>query len=182
MAVDYKQIYRDIHGFVVLATGLPDKSVRPAYPNASAKPTQDRDLLCSINIINQTTIGIDARKYANQTAGTDLDESVVGDRNITASIKTYGEGADDTAETIMLFLKSSAGINFLNTKELGYLRHGSIINLSSLQNGSFENRRQLDVEFHIKTSVTAEVNAIESAEIGFAYYGSDEITGTIEVN
>ncbi len=181
MAVDYKQVYRNLHDYVVLVTGLPNESVRPTYENASSQPTQDRGLLCSINIINQTEIGIDARNYNDQQAGEDLDEDVIGDRNITASIKAYGELAADTCEKIVLGLKSAAGAEFLNTKELGYLRHGSILNISSIQNGGFEKRNQVDVEFHIKTSVTAEVNAIQSAVIGVAFYGSGEITEQIEV-
>lgn len=182
MAVDYKQVYRDLHDFVVLVTGLPDESVRPAYTNASAQPSQDRDLLCSINIINITEIGIDGVHNANQSAGTDVEQTIVGDRNITASLKFYGETARDTVEKVVLGLKAFASVDFLNKKNIGYLRHSTPLDISSLQNGEWEIRQSLDVEFHIKTSVTSDVNAIESAELGYAFYGSEKITGKIEVN
>ncbi len=182
MAVDYQQVYRNVHDIVVEATGLDDTAVRPAYDNAPAQPTQDRTLICSINIINPTPVGVDSVINANQDTGTDLDETVYGDRNITASIKTYGGSAQNVAEQIILYLSTSAGIQSAYEKELGYLKHGQILNISSLQNGSWENRRQVDIEFHIVMSVENEVNAIESSTITWAFYGSSEITGTIEVN
>ena len=183
MSVDYQQMYRDIHDFVVEATGLANESVRPAYVNASAKPTQERGLLCSINLINHAMIGIDSLHYEDlESQDTDMDETVHGDRNVTASIKCYGEEALDTAEKIILYLTASAGLEFLNKKEIGYLRHGQILDISSVQNGSFESRRQIDIEFHVVTSTTNGVDAITSSEINFTYYGSEEITGTIEVN
>ena len=184
MAVNYQQIYRDIHDFVVLATDLDPKSVRPSYVNASAEPTQDRGLLCSINLINITKIGQDGKISQDMTLpAIDMDETIYGDRNVTASIKCYGDDAQDTAENIQLFLSSSGGTEFLNGKDLGYLRSGQALDISSLQNGSFENRRQLDIEFHIVTSNTEDVNSINSSDITWSFYGSGEesATGTIEV-
>ena len=259
-----QQIYRNVHDFIVLATGLDDTEVRPAYGNAPVHTAQDRDLLCSVNIINQRPIGQDSVRVVDRitpirlsvaeadepslikeltynglvnakpswtlttfslswTAGIwtlsngltlldeiietvdgtdwlppktgwsggvvldyhlDLDETVYGDRNITASIKTYGVTADDNSEKILLALTSSNGLSFLNQNGLGYLRNGSILDISMLMNGSFENRRQLDVEFHVVSSGTEVVNAIESAELYWGYSTGGEIdteTGTIEV-
>lgn len=255
-----QQIYRNIHDFIIIATGLDDASVRPAYVNAPAHPAQDRGLLCSVNIINQAPIGQDYKDYVDQitplhiligatdyvynglfnakpswkigtatiswaagtwtnsngltgpaletytVAGTDwlppktgwsgtptpptlvyfldLDETVYGDRNVTASIKTYGTTADDISEKIVLALTSSIGLSHLNKNGLGYLRHGPILDISTLANGNFENRRQLSVEFHVVSSNTNSVNAIESSAIGYRYFGGSEETetGTIEVN
>ena len=186
MAVDYQQVYRDLHDFIVEATGLDTSAVRPAYQNAPTSPSQDRGTLVTINLINQTELGIDSRQYAND--GTDLAESVYGDRNITASINVYADDdshaqeAQNVIENIVLYLRSSAGSEFLNGKELGYLRHGSVLNLSALQNGNWENRRQVDIEFHIIVSVENAVNAIETASVNWQYEGSGTITGTIEVS
>ena len=184
MAVDYQQVYRDIHDFVVLATGLDGESVRPVYSNSSARPAQDRGLLCSINLINITQIGQDGKISQDMAdPATDIDETIYGDRNVTASVKSYGATAQDIAEKIQLLLSASVGTEFLNKKDLGYLRSGQVLDISSLQNGSFENRRQLDIEFHIVTSNTEDVNAINSSEITWSFYGSEEepVTGTIEV-
>lgn len=180
--IDYQQLYRDLHDFVVEATGLDPTSVRPTYVNASARPTQDRGLLCSINLINQLPIGQDGKISANMAEpATDMDETIYGDRNITASIQAYGSDAQGTIEKIAIYLSTSAGIEFLNKKGIGYLRNGQTLDISSLQNGSFENRRQLDVEFHKVSIAENEVNAIESADLGFTFYGSEKTTGTIEV-
>lgn len=184
MAVNFQQVYRDIHDMIVLATGIPKESVRPVYGNASSKPNQDRGLLCSVNLINITKIGQDGRISTDQDApATDMEETIYGDRNITASIKSYGDGAQDTAEKIQLFLSSSACSEFLNSKNIGFLRNGQILDISSIQNGSFENRRQVDIEFHIVTSNTEDVNSINSSDITWSFYGSEEepVTGTIEV-
>ena len=184
MAVNFQQVYRDLHDFIVLATGLDDESVRPVYGNSSAQPTQDRGLLCSVNLINITKIGQDGKISDDQDLpATDMEETIYGDRNVTASVKAYGEAAQDTLEKIQLFLSASAGTEFLNSADLGFLRNGQILDISSIQNGSFENRRQLDIEFHVVTSNTEDVNAINSSEITWSFYGSEEdpITGTIEV-
>lgn len=184
MAVDFQQIYRDIHDMIVLATTLPDESVRPVYGNAPSKPNQDRGLLCSVNLINTTKIGQDSRISTDQDApDTDMHETIYGDRNLTASIKSYGDEAQNTAEKIQLFLSSSKCSEFLNSKNIGFLRNGQILDISSIQNGSFENRRQLDIEFHIVTSNTEDVNSINSTSVTWSFYGSEEdpATGTIEV-
>jgi len=182
MIIDYQQIYRDIHDFIVAATGLDDESVRPAYVNASARPSQDRELLCSVNLINQSTIGIDGRISADESLpATDMAETIYGDRSLTASIKSYGADAQNTAEKIIAHLSSSIGIEFLNNKDIGYLRHGQVLDISSLQNGSFESRRQIDIEFHVVFETTKTVNAINSSEIGWTFYGAETVTGTIEV-
>lgn len=262
-----QEIYRKVHGFVTLATGLSNDSVRPTYVNGPMHIAQDRDELCTINIINQIPIGQDSMQYANRitpiritvagadeagfneeyvynglvnakpswligtyscswaagtwtlsnglegedalsytAAGTDwlppltsweggaiaptlsyyldLDETVYGDRNITASIKIYGNTADDICEKILLALTSSSGLSYLNQNGLGFLRNGSILDISTLANGSFENRRMLDVEFHVVSTGTNVVNAIESAKLYWGYSEGGEIdteTGTIEV-
>jgi hypothetical protein len=179
--IDYQQLYRDLHDYVIAATGLPDESVVPTYDNASSEPSQNRGQICSINIINQVMIGNDARSYTDKSGGQDLDEKTSGDRNVTASIKTYGDSAQNTIEQIILYLSTSAGIFFLNDKDIGYLRHGNTLDISSIQNGEFENRRQVDIEFHVVFDITADVNEISTASIDYVFEASQTITGNIEV-
>jgi hypothetical protein len=178
--IDYNAIEEKIFDYIQLAAGLGDDQIRRSYQNASAQPTQDRQVLVSYNIINQIVVGTDSRKYADDDA-TDLEETMYGDRNITVSVQAYGDAAQNTIETVSLFTRSFASTEFLNKNSMGFLRKGQVLDISNIQNGSFENRRQLDLEFHIVVDNTETVNAVESAQIGLAYYGSDTITETIEV-
>jgi hypothetical protein len=183
----FETIENAIHDFIVAATGLEGAAVRPFYNNAPSKPTQDRTALVYFNLINPIPIGVDSKQYANQEVETDLDETIYGDRRITASIQALtdpqgGEDAREIIESISLYLRSAEGIEFLNANNLGYLTKSAVRDLSALQNGNFENRRQIDIDFHIVIDNTTSVNAIESAEISASFYGSDTITATIEVN
>ncbi len=179
--ISYDAIEETVFDFIVLATGLNEDQVRRSYQNASAQPTQDREMLVSFNLINQTSIGIDSSQFADRTGDDDLDETVKGDRNVTASIKAYGDNAQNTIEKIGMFGFSASGNEFLNKNALGFLNKGQVLDISSVQNGSFEKRRQLDIEFHVVLTTETVTGSIGSADIGFAFYGSETITGTIEV-
>lgn len=178
----YSAIWDSVFDFLISATGLDEDQIRRFYQNASAQPSQDRGALVAYNLINQTPIGIDYNRYEDQESpDTDLTETTYGHRHVTVSIKTYDANAEDIAENIALYCRSAAGAESLNKNGLGFISAGQVLDISSMQNGSFEKRCQLDILLNIEISRTATVNAIESAEINFGFYGSGEYTGTIEV-
>lgn len=166
--------------FVVAATGLPENQGRIVYQNGPIQSPQDRPLLFSLALINATMIGQDGR--INSNGASDVDEKITSDRNITASIKTYGPEARDNLEKVNAYLSASAGIEFLNKNQIGFFRSGQILDISSIQNGEFEDRRSLDIEFHAVFETTRDVNAINSAEIDYTFFGAETVTGTIEVH
>lgn len=198
----YQTAYETLHGFIKLSTGIDDTMIRPFHQNAPLKVPLDR--VTSIVFINFTsfkTLGHSALQYANQIGtvtddnGTtedesddteidlvDLVETVKSDVILTASINVYGTNADDTAQKIINGFSSSAAISLLSKGGLGYLQHGQVLNISAIQNGSFENRRQFDAEFHAEMTTSAVVNAVTSAQINWEFHGSQITTGQIEVN
>jgi hypothetical protein len=197
----FETIYETIHDMIVDATGLDSKSVRPAFADAPIKVPKDRnEAFVVVNFISVAPVGHDVALYKNQT-GTytddndtpedesddlefpyvDLIETVHSDTIVTASIKVMGLNAESIAQKIKMAPTSFAGISILNTGNIGFIRAGNIQNISQIQNGGIENRRNIDLEFNVPFSCESIVNAIDSATITGDFYGSGKITKTIEV-
>jgi hypothetical protein len=180
----YDTAFNVLHALVLDATGLAATSIRGAYSNAPLNAPQNRDeAVVIINLLSMEPIGHDASRYENQAGigEIDLTETIESDVLLTASIKVLGETAEDIAQKIKMAPQSAIGKNILGAGDLGFIRAGNIQNISQIQNGSYENRRQIDMAFHASIEQESIVRSIQSATITGDFYGSDKITTTIEV-
>ena len=176
------EIFDVVHDYVVFATGLPGRNVRITRPNYGVNPAKDRETIVTIGLINSTQIGIDNRLYRDKESSEDMTEYISSDRNITASIKAYGKDAADVMDQISFKTRTQAGNEILIEGGLGYLGQGQVLTLSEVLNGSYEEIRQLDLDFHVDHITEADINAIDSATIGVeVQYDTRKLNKTIEV-
>ena len=176
------EIFDVLHEYVEYATGLPGKDIRITRPNYGLNPSNDRGTIVTIGIIDPVTIGIDGVFYVDGEAEEDMAEIISADRNITASIKTYGDDAADVMGQISQKLRGSNAQAIFYRGGIGFIRRGTVLQISEILNGSFEEIRQLDVEFHVNHIVEEDVKAIDSATIELeVQHETKKLNATIEV-
>ena len=139
-------------------------------------------------ILNQNPIGWDTSSYRNQdvAVGSDLDETMYGDRSVTCRITAYGEESINLIEKLTLKTLSARSIEYLNANNLGYIDRSDVLSLPRIEQANFEERHQVDYDFHYVISDTETVNAIESSIIGSNFtwgrdVSSESLTGLINV-
>ncbi len=178
------EIYKIVQKYVVFATGLPGASVRLARPNQGVRTAKDRGTIVSINLINSTPIGKDYTLFKD-IDGDDLniEEVVVANRNLTASIKVYGSDAEDIAIKISNNTVRSGAKGVFYSGGIGVLKKGNVLDLTAVLSGSYEETRQLDIQLYIKHVDELNVNVINSATIDVEIQnGSLKLNGKVEVH
>ncbi len=168
------QKLRDI---VRLCTGLTGDQVRPADQVAPAKG----DAYATVLIISDVSRGMDSTTWANIPDDEDkrVTETADGQRLITASIQFFRAGAVDYASKLVAAIKMSAAQELMQEHEIGLVRTGAVRNLTQVINEAWEERAQIDIDFHYISSEVAPVTTY--GEFPFNISSGPDQTTTFEV-
>ncbi len=152
MTVD--DINRLIRRFVRETLGLPENSVRKA--NQTAPTGADAFATVLITLIEPT--GQDERKVSNEAAPSlNVVETVIGQRRLLASIQFFRQDAYSNACRLKARLSLSSAIARLQAIGLGLVRAAPARNLTAVIDGAWEERAQIEIEFHL---VAREIQSI----------------------
>jgi hypothetical protein len=164
-AVNRDTVQQAIQTLLRTMLGMADGSVRKAN-TTKAGPTGDGSLFATVFLSNFQGKGWDDQKFEN-TVGVDsttVDETISGQRAVTASIQFMGPLASATANQVQGALQSSSSQYAMSnpatygfTLGLGVI--GGIRDLSALVDTLWQDRAQLDIEFFV---IVEEYNTVET--------------------
>jgi len=185
MTVQYQEVNDALRAWIVQTLNIDGRTVQPVRQNQAKLPPKNPDTgqLLTVAILNQNPIGWDTSSYKNQdeAVGSDLDETMYGDRSVTCRITAYGEESINLIEKLTLKTLSARSLEYLNANNLGYIDRSDVLSLPRIEQANFEERHQVDYDFHYVISDTEVVNAIASATIGANYvYGREISAATLK--
>ena len=185
MATDYIRLNLTFRNLIVDLLGIDGATVQPVRQNQAKLPPSVNGQLVTTAVINQNPIGWDLALYEDREDG-DLDETIYGDRNVTFRVVAYGETSINLAEKLTMKIISDRSINYLNENNLGYISRSDVLSIAAIEQANFEERHQVDFDFHYIASESEIVNAINSSEISASLvygrqYSSASLTGLINI-
>jgi len=185
MAVNYQEVNDLLRAWIVQTLNVDGRTVQPVRQNQAKLPPKNPDTgqLLTVALLNQNPIGWDTSSYKNQdlSIGIDLDETMYGDRKVTCRIVAYGEESINLVEELTLKTLSARSLAYLNANNLGYIDRSDVLSLPRIEQANFEERHQVDYDFHYVISATEEVNAVASVVVGANYvWGRDYSSETLK--
>lgn len=167
MTVD--DINKLIRRFVRETLGMPENSVRPANQVAPTGKQSEQFATVLITLIDAT--GEDDRRLANEAAPSlNVAETIIGQRRLVASVQFFRGDAYTKACRLNTLLSMSSAVDRLQAIGLGFVRASPVRNLTAVIDGAWEERAQIDLEFHL---VAKEVQSLPT-------YGTFPISVTTE--
>ena len=146
MTVD--DINKLIRKFVRETLGMPDNSVRKANQTAPTGPQDEQFATVLITVIDST--GEDDRHLANEAAPSlNVSETLIGQRRLVASIQFFRGDAYTKACRLNTLLSRSSCVDKLQAIGLGLVRASPARNLTGVIDAGWEDRAQIDLEFHL---------------------------------
>ena len=168
-----------IREYIVIATGLNINNVIRSKQNS---PGIKEDNIV-VSIIGRNVLGRQEVVYTT-ISGTpeDLTETINGDTIIKVSIDAYSNTimAQDYVHDILVGFESGKGLNFMNANGLGYLLSSSIRDLSSIEQGNWEQRFNLVIDFHHRHHKQSTIEAIRQSEVSYDV-DNGKLTGSFNV-
>ena len=167
MTVD--DINKLIRKFIRETLALPENSVRKANQTAPTGKQSEPFATVLITLIDAT--GEDDRRLNNEAAPSlNVAETIIGQRRLVASIQFFREDAYTKACRLNALLSMSSSVDKLQAIGLGLVRASPARNLTAVIDSAWEERAQIDLEFHL---VAKEVQSIPT-------YGTFPISVTTE--
>lgn len=167
MTVD--DINKLIRKFIRETLALPEDSVRKANQTAPTGKQSEPFATVLITLIDAT--GEDDRRLDNEAAPSlNVAETIIGQRRLVASIQFFRDDAYTKACRLNALLSMSSSVDKLQAIGLGLVRASPARNLTAVIDGAWEERAQIDLEFHL---VAKEVQSIPT-------YGTFPISVTTE--
>lgn len=167
MTVD--DINKLIRKFIRETLALPENSVRKANQTAPTGKQSEPFATVLITLIDAT--GEDDRRLNNEAAPSmNVAETIIGQRRLVASIQFFREDAYTKACRLNALLSMSSSVDKLQAMGLGLVRASPARNLTAVIDSAWEERAQIDLEFHL---VAKEVQSIPT-------YGTFPISVTTE--
>lgn len=167
MTVD--DINKLIRKFIRETLALPENSVRKA--NQTAPTGKQSELFATVLITLIDATGEDDRRLDNEEAPSlNVAETIIGQRRLVASIQFFREDAYTKACRLNALLSMSSSVDKLQAMGLGLVRASPTRNLTAVIDGAWEERAQIDLEFHL---VAKEVQSIPT-------YGTFPVSVTTE--
>lgn len=146
MTVD--DINKMIRKFIRETLALPENSVRKANQTAPTGKQSEPFATVLITLIDAT--GEDDRRLKNEDAPSlNVAETIIGQRRLVASIQFFREDAYTKACRINALLSMSSSVDKLQAMGLGLIRASAARNLTAVIDGAWEDRAQIDLEFHL---------------------------------
>ena len=93
----------------------------------------------------------------------------VGQRELTASIKSYGTTYLQEMTDLQASLNLRSVHDLFRSKDISFLRAEDISDISTEIETGFENRANLDVTFGLRTNLSEDIGFIESVEVDPLY-------------
>ena len=167
MTVD--DINKLIRKFIRETLALPENSVRKANQTAPTGKQSEPFATVLITLIDAT--GEDERRLDNEAAPSlNVAETIIGQRRLVASIQFFRDDAYSKACRLNALLSMSSSVDKLQAIGLGLVRASPARNLTAVIDSAWEERAQIDLEFHL---VAKEVQSIPT-------YGTFPISVTTE--
>lgn len=167
MTVD--DINKLIRKFIRETLALPENSVRKANQTAPTGKQSEPFATVLITLIDAT--GEDDRRLDNEVAPSlNVAETIIGQRRLVASIQFFRDDAYTKACRLNAILSMSSSVDKLQAIGLGLVRASPARNLTAVIDSAWEERAQIDLEFHL---VAKEVQSIPT-------YGTFPISVTTE--
>lgn len=167
MTVD--DINKLIRKFIRETLALPENSVRKANQTAPTGKQSEPFATVLITLIDAT--GEDDRRLNNEAAPSlNVAETIIGQRRLVASIQFFRDDAYTKACRLNALLSMSSSVDKLQAMGLGLVRASPARNLTAVIDSAWEERAQIDLEFHL---VAKEVQSIPT-------YGTFPISVTTE--
>jgi hypothetical protein len=150
---DLNAVNKQVRELVRSVLAMPADSVRPANQNA---PTGTVDMqFATVLITDIKPTGWDDIRVENEASpSTSLQESVVGQRHMVASVQFFRGDAYSQACKLRTLLSLSSSIDKLQAAGLGFVRASAAKNLSAVVDTAWEERAQIDLEFHLVVKET----------------------------
>jgi hypothetical protein len=154
MTVD--DINKLIRKFIRETLALPENSVRKANQTAPTGKQSEPFATVLITLIDAT--GEDDRRLDNEAVPSlNVAETIIGQRLLVASIQFFREDAYTKACRLNALLSMSSSVDKLQAIGLGLVRASPARNLTAVIDSAWEERAQIDLEFHL---VAKEVQSI----------------------
>lgn len=146
MTVD--DINKLIRKFIRETLALPENSVRKANQTAPTGKQSEPFATVLITLIDAT--GEDDRRLNNEAAPSlNVAETIIGQRRLVASIQFFREDAYTKACRLNALLSMSSSVDKLQAMGLGLVRASPARNLTAVIDSAWEERAQIDLEFHL---------------------------------
>lgn len=152
--IDPVDLNRRIRQLVVFCTGMDPANVRPANQLGAATGDQWATVL----VIGTRTPGPSANLWSNVDA-THVKETEHTQYQITASIQFFRQDAMLLATKLRDRLGLSSATQLMQDLNLGFVLAKPIRNLAQVVNSNWEERAQLDIDFHVGVTEEDTVNA-----------------------
>lgn len=161
---------------------MPANSVRPADQVAPTGTVGDQ--FATVRIISEQATGGDEMRYANVSNSNNVTETVIGQRLFTASVNVYRGDAYTKVRRLAALLSTTTAIQLMQSQGIGLVRVSPARNLTTMIDSEFEQRGQIDLEFHV---VESEANTLATygtfnIELHTADKDGTDETYLIEVN
>lgn len=154
MTVD--DINKLIRKFIRETLALPENSVRKANQTAPTGKQSEPFATVLITLIDAT--GEDDRRLDNEAAPSlNVAETIIGQRRLVASIQFFRDDAYTKACRLNTLLSMSSCVDKLQAIGLGLVRASPARNLTGVIDAGWEDRAQIDLEFHL---VAKEVQSV----------------------
>ena len=150
---DLKIVNQKVRELVRTVLAMSPDSVRPANQNAPTGTQDQQFATVLITVINPT--GWDDSRLENEAGpSTNVQESVVGQRHFIASVQFFRGDAYSKACKLRTLLSMSSSIDKLQALGLGFVRAAAAKNLTTVVDTYWEERGQVDLEFHLAAKET----------------------------
>ena len=162
--LDLKTVNQRVRELVRTLLDMPANSVRPANQNA---PTGTVDTqFATVLITSVNTTGWDERRLINEASpSTNVQESTVGQRHVIASVQFFRGDAFTKACRLRTLLDLSMATDKMQAAGLGFIRASPAKNLTMVVDTFWEERGQIDIEFHIMTQETVSTSTFSQLRI-----------------
>lgn len=145
--MDDKELNKRVRQVVRLLLGMPENSVRPANQNAPSGAIDEQYATVLLSTINPT--GWDQTELENIDDSLNVNEQIKGQRLCVASVQFFRGDAYNKATRLQALLKSSKAAELMRARALGFVRTSSARNLTNVMDTLWEDRGQIDFEFHV---------------------------------
>lgn len=154
---------KNIRTLIRTLLAMPANSVRPADQNAPTGTVSQQ--YATVKVIYQDATGSDEIRLAN-AASNNVTETIIGQRLLLASVNFYKGDAIAKARRLVTLLGSTQAIQLMQQLGLGLVRTTQVRDLTALVDTKWEERGQLDIEFH----------AIAQEDLTLATYGTVQVS------
>lgn len=169
---------RRVQTYLAAAMGIPGPRVIKGKDAGNPAPNE---LYATYIILADRELGVDNIRTTAKGDGTLMDHSIRGEREVTYSVQTYREGAEDAIRRLQNFHLRPDGERALFQNSLFFNEIGDIREIGSIISGEWEERFATEIIFTVVTTDTDEINSIGSVGITINESAETDITETLEV-